>query len=73
MPILPDPELVQQSSFELVTSTRKELIKVKGSPFQVQGPTRLDRPSIEEWCAKHQTLDLLSEARTEAAPAWEDA
>jgi len=132
----PDLELEQQSSFEMVTSTRKELIKVKGSPFeielfhlsndahdrsrfgrrqsieimpgvcaylptaedviiqklrwsrgakrakdfadvvavlQVQGPARLDWPYIEEWCAKHQTLDLLAEAKTEAAPAWEDA
>ncbi|MEX1119103.1 MAG: hypothetical protein WEB60_09975 [Terrimicrobiaceae bacterium] len=132
----PEFELEQQSSFELVTTTRKELIKVKGSPFelelfylskdahdrirferrhtveispgvnaclptvedviiqklrwsrgakrskdfadvvavlQVQGPARLDWPYIEEWCAKHQTLDLLAEAKTEAIPAWEDA
>jgi len=129
----PDLELDQQSSFEMVTSTRKELIKVKNSPFeielfylskdahdstrfdrrqkveimpgvaaclptaedviiqklrwcrsakrakdfadvvavlQVQGPERLDWPYIENWCAKHQTLDLLAEAKTEAAPAW---
>jgi len=129
-------EFDPQSSFEMVTSTRKELIKVKGSPFeielfhlsedahdstrfnrrkrveiisgmdaylptaedviiqklrwsrgakrakdfadvvavlQVQGPDRLDWAYIEEWCAKHQTLDLLAEAKTEAAPAWEDA
>ena len=134
--ILPaELELEQQSSFEMVTSTRKELIKVKGSPFeielfhlsqdahdssrferrkkvevlpgvdaylptaedviiqklrwsrgakrakdfadvvavlQVQGPARLDWGYIESWCAKHGTLDLLEEAKTEAAPAWED-
>jgi hypothetical protein len=132
----PEFELEQQSSFELVTSTRKELIKVKGSPFelelfylsndahdrirfgrrqtieispgvnaclptaedviiqklrwsraarrskdfadvvavlQVQGPNHLDWPYIEDWCAKHQTLDLLAEAKTEASPAWENA
>lgn len=40
--------------------------------LQVQGPARLDWPYIEDWCAKHQTLDLLAEAKTEAAPAWED-
>lgn len=129
----PDLELDQQSSFEMVTSTRKELIKLKNSPFeielfylskdahdstrfdrrqkveimpgvaaclptaedviiqklrwfrsakrakdfadvvavlQVQGPEQLDWPYIENWCAKHQTLDLLAEAKTEAAPAW---
>lgn len=132
----PNLELEQQSSFEMVTSTRKELIKVKDSPFeielfhlsndaydstrfdrrqkveimpgvaaclptaedviiqklrwcrgakrakdfadvvavlQVQGPKRLDWPYIEGWCAKHQTLDLLAEAKTEAAPVWEEA
>lgn len=131
----PDLELDQQSSFEMVTSTRKELIKVKNSPFeielfylskdahdstrfdrrqkveimpgvaaclptaedviiqklrwcrsakrakdfadvvavlQVQGPERLDWPYIENWCAKHQTLDLLAEAKTKAASAWND-
>lgn len=131
----PNLEIEQQSSFEMVSSTRKELIKVKGSPFeielfhlsndahdntrferrqiveimpgvnaylptaedvivqklrwsragkrakdfadvvavlQVQDPLRLDWPYIEAWCAKHQTLDLLAEAKTEAAPAWTD-
>jgi len=128
--------LEPQSSFEMVTSTRKELIKVKDSPFeielfhlsedahdsarfarrqkveiapgvsaclptaedviiqklrwgrvakrtkdfadvvavlQVQGPDRLDWSYIEDWCTKHQTLKLLAAAKTEAAPAWEDA
>jgi len=132
----PNLELEQQSSFEMVTSTRKELIKVKNSPFeielfhlsndphdssrfdrrqkveimpgvgaclptaedviiqklrwsrsakrakdfadvvavlQVQGPERLDWLYIEDWCAKHETLGLLAEAKTEATPAWEDA
>jgi hypothetical protein len=128
-------ELEQQSGFEMVTSTRKELIRVKESVFeielfhlskdahdnvrfarrhkvpiipgvdawlptaedviiqklrwsrgakrpkdfadvvavmQVQGPTRLDWSYIEEWCEKHGTLDLLVEAKAEAAFAWED-
>lgn len=132
----PDLELEQQASFEMVTSTRKELIKVKDSLFeielfylsndahdstrfdrrqkveilpgvtaclptaedviiqklrwcrsakrakdfadvvavlQVQGPRGFDWPYIEAWCARHQTLDLLAEAKAEAAPAWEDA
>jgi hypothetical protein len=128
-------ELEQQSGFEMITSTRKELIRVKGSVFeielfhlskdahdsvrfsrrhkvaiipgveaylptaedvviqklrwsrgakrpkdfadvvavmQVQGPARLDWLYIEEWCEKHGTLDLLAEAKAEAAYAWED-
>ena len=40
--------------------------------LQVQGPARLDWAYIEEWCGKHQTLDLLAEAKAEAAPAWEE-
>jgi hypothetical protein len=40
--------------------------------MQVQGPARLDWPYIEEWCEKHDTLDLLAEAKAEAAFAWED-
>jgi hypothetical protein len=131
----PGLELEQQSGFEMVTSTRKELIRVKNSVFeielfhlskdahdsvrfnrrhkvpiipgveaylptaedviiqklrwsrganrpkdfadvvavmQVQGPARLDWSYIEEWCGKHETLDLLAEAKAEAAFAWED-
>jgi hypothetical protein len=40
--------------------------------MQVQGPNALDWAYIEEWCGKHETLDLLSEAKSEAAFAWED-
>jgi hypothetical protein len=32
----PNLELEQQSSFEMVSSTRKELIKVKDSPFEIK-------------------------------------
>lgn len=131
----PNLELALQSSFEMVSSTRKELIKVKDSPFeielfhlsddehdssrfkrrqkieilpgviaclptaedviiqklrwsragkrakdfddvvavlQVQGPRSLDWTYIEDWCAKHQTLDLLTAAKFQAASAWDD-
>lgn len=40
--------------------------------LQVQGPSRLDWGYIEEWCEKHHTLDLLAEAKEEAAFAWEE-
>jgi hypothetical protein len=40
--------------------------------MQVQGPARLDWSYIEEWCEKHDTLDLLAEAKAGAAYAWED-
>lgn len=39
--------------------------------LQVQG-NALDWPYIEHWCGLHHTLDLLAEAKVEAAPAWED-
>ncbi|BCU77359.1 hypothetical protein [Luteolibacter sp. LG18] len=133
--VLP-PHIVmeEQMGFEMVTSTRKELLRVKDSLFQielfhlsndahdqsrferrrfieifpgssvwlptaedvivqklrwangakrpkdfadavavlqVQG-TALDWSYIEKWCAEHGTLDVLAEAKTEAAPAWED-
>jgi len=42
------------------------------SVLQVQGPARLDWDYIEEWCGKHETLDLLAEAKAEAAFAWEE-
>ena len=38
----------------------------------VQGEASLDWPYIEIWCAAHGTLDVLAEAKAEAAPAWED-
>lgn len=37
----------------------------------VQGNT-LDRDYIGQWCAAHDTLDVLAEAKAEAEPAWED-
>lgn len=124
----------EQMSFEMVTSTRRELIRIKGSPFQIElfrlsddehdrsrferrvkleiFPGRfvflpspedvivqklrwssvakrpkdysdtvsvmkmqgklLDWPYIEKWCAAHGTLDILAQAKAEAAPAWEE-
>lgn len=38
----------------------------------VQGEATLDWPYIEKWCAEHGTLEVLAEAKAEAAPAWED-
>ena len=133
--ILPEGiEMDDQMSFEMVTSTRRELLRVKDSLFQielfrlsddphdrerfgrrrrvevfpgtevsmpaaedvivqklrwclgakrpkdfadavavmqVQGQT-LDWSYIEEWCADHGTLELLAQAKAEAAAAWED-
>lgn len=127
-------EMEDQMSFEMVTSTRRELLRVKDSLFQielfrlsddlhdrsrferrrkveifpsvevflptaedvivqklrwslgakrpkdfadvvavmqVQGRT-LDWPYIEKWCADHGTLEVLAQAKAEAALAWED-
>jgi hypothetical protein len=133
--ILPDGiELDDQMSFEMVTSTRRELLRVKDSWFQielfrlsddlhdrsrfqrrkkveifpethvflptaedviiqklrwthgakrskdfddvvavmaVQGEVRLDWSYIEHWCKEHGTMDLLAEAKAEAAQVWE--
>lgn len=124
----------EQMSFEMVTSTRRELIRIEGSAFQIElfrlsddehDRSRFDRrvqveifpgrfvylPSaedvivqklrwssvakrpkdyadtvsvmkiqgklldwgyIETWCRTHGTLDLLAQAKAEAAPAWEE-
>ena len=43
------------------------------SVMGVQGEAALDWPYIEKWCAEHGTLEVLAEAKAEAAPAWEDA
>ena len=37
----------------------------------VQGENTLDWPYIEKWCAEHGTLDVLAEAKAEAAVVWE--
>jgi hypothetical protein len=37
----------------------------------VQGENALDWPYIEKWCAEHGTLDVLAEAKAEAAVVWE--
>jgi hypothetical protein len=37
----------------------------------VQGEKSLDWPYIEHWCALHDTLDALAEAKAEAAVVWE--
>lgn len=37
----------------------------------VQGEKSLDWPYIEHWCAQHDTLDVLAEAKAEASVVWE--
>lgn len=37
----------------------------------VQGKKSLDWPYIERWCAEHDTLDVLAEAKAEASVVWE--
>jgi hypothetical protein len=37
----------------------------------VQGEAKLDWSYIESWCGEHGTLDLLAEAKSEAAQVWE--
>lgn len=37
----------------------------------VQGEKSLDWPYIEHWCAQHDTLDVLAEAKSEASVVWE--
>lgn len=37
----------------------------------VQGKS-LDWPYIEHWCAQHDTLDVLAEAKAEASVVWEE-
>ena len=38
----------------------------------VQGEKSLDWPYIEHWCTLHETLDVLAEAKAEAAVVWEE-
>jgi hypothetical protein len=33
---------------------------------------RAEIPYIEKWCAEHGTMEVLAEAKAEAALAWED-
>jgi len=42
------------------------------SVLGVQGPDSLDWRYIETWCTLHDTVDLLEEAKAEAAIVWED-
>lgn len=127
-------EVEDQMSFEMVTSTRRELLRVRNSLFQIElfrlsddphdqsrfarrqrveifpgsfvflptaedviiqkmrwslGAKRpkdfadtvavmqvqgqvLDWSYIEKWCAEHGTLEVLAEAKAEAAQVWED-
>ncbi len=37
-----------------------------------EAESALDWTYIEKWCAEHGTLEILAEARAEAAKVWED-
>jgi hypothetical protein len=69
---LPTPEdvIIQKLRWSRGARRAKDFADVV-AVLQVQGPDRFDWPYIEEWCAKHGTLDLLAEAKAEAAPVWE--
>jgi hypothetical protein len=69
---LPTPEdvIIQKLRWSRGARRPKDFADVV-AVLQVQGPARLDWPYIEEWCARHGTLDLLEQAKSEAAPAWE--
>jgi hypothetical protein len=38
----------------------------------VQGQDGLDWNYIEKWCGEHGTLEILAQAKSDAAPAWEE-
>lgn len=76
-----------QVTFEMITGTWRQIISIPQIPFTIElfelsgdahdlqrfeRRRKLDWPYIEEWCRHHGTLDVLAEAKAEAAPAWED-
>lgn len=70
---LPTPEdvIVQKLRWSKGAKRTKDFDDVV-AVMGVQGEAALDWPYIEKWCAAHGTLDVLAEAKAEAAPAWED-
>ncbi|MDP4626431.1 MAG: nucleotidyltransferase family protein [Akkermansiaceae bacterium] len=135
--ILPEGmHLDEQMGFEMVTSSRREIVRITGSPFHIelfrltdddhdrsrferrmnleifpgrhvqlptaedviiqklrwsavakrpkdyadtvsvmkmQGEAKLDWPYIEKWCTLHSTMEILNQAKAEAAAAWDDS
>lgn len=67
---VPSPEdvIVQKLRWSHAAKRPKDFADVV-AVMQVQGPV-LDWSYIEKWCAEHGTLELLTEAKAEAASAW---
>jgi hypothetical protein len=58
----------QQSTFEMVTAIRKEVILIEGSEFQIElfHLSEDDFDHITQWCEQHGTLEIFAKARAEA-------
>ena len=70
---LPTPEdvIVQKLRWNLAGKRSKDFDDVV-AVMAVQGEAALDWSYIEKWCAEHGTLEVLAEAKAEAARVWED-
>ncbi len=70
---LPTPEdvIVQKLRWSKGAKRTKDFDDVV-AVMGVQGERALDWSYIESWCSTHGTLEILAEAKAEAAPAWED-
>jgi hypothetical protein len=70
---LPTPEdvIIQKHRWSLGGRRSKDFDDAV-SVMAVQGETGLDWLYIETWCAEHGTLEVLAEAKDEAALAWVD-
>jgi len=69
---LPTPEdvIIQKLRWSLGARRSKDFDDAV-AVMAVQGKTKLDWPYIEKWCGEHGTLDLLAEAKAEAAQVWD--
>lgn len=69
---LPAPEdvIVQKLRWNRVGRRSKDFEDVV-SVLAVQGPAAFDWDYIKKWCGEHGTLDLLAEAKAEAAQVWD--
>lgn len=70
---LPTPEdVIVQKLRWCVGGRRSKDFDDAVAVMAVQGRRVLDWPYIEKWCAEHGTLEVLTQAKAEAALAWED-
>jgi hypothetical protein len=69
---LPTPEdvIIQKLRWSRGARRSKDFDDVV-AVMAVQGEAKLDWSYIESWCDGHGTLDLLTEAKAEAAQVWE--